>query len=209
MQYLIDGYNLLFRTLRARGSEDLKYERQRLVEELGDKLKIAGIDASLIFDSYHQVGPRERFYQRGLDVHYTDEKQTADDYILEWLRLAKSPQFYTVVTSDRGLARRAAGKGAKVESVEAFKGMLERLYLKKLRAPVDLKPLPSLIKSSPLKIETSEERYERIFEEKLEGVVPVKDVKKEKPQQKIPIKEEEREDDDFERWLRIFENKNS
>lgn len=202
--YLIDGYNLLFRTLRARGSEDLKYERQRLVEELGEKLRISGIDAALIFDSYHQVGPRERFFQSGLDVHYTDEKQTADDYILEWLRLAKRPQDHIVVTSDRGLARSAAGKGTRVQSTEAFKSMLERIYLKKLRAPIILKPLPTLIKASPTKIETSEERYERIFEEKLGEEIPKK-IQKKKLVKKVV--EEQKDDNDFERWLRLFENK--
>jgi predicted RNA-binding protein with PIN domain len=211
MHYLIDGYNLLFRTLRARGSEDLRYERERLVVELGIKLKIAGIDGALIFDSYHQIGPRERFYQQGLDVHYTDEKQTADEYILEWLRLVKRPQDYTVVTSDRGLARRAACKGARVQTVEGFKAMLGKLYLKKLHQPqvMELKPLPTLVKISPEKTETSQERYERIFEERQEGEVPVKEVKKENPRKKIPEKEissEQREEDDFERWLRIFGN---
>lgn len=201
--YLIDGYNLLFRTLRARGSEDLKYERQRLVEELGNKLRTSGIDAALIFDSYHQIGPRERLFQFGLDVHYTDEKQTADDYILEWLHLTKRPQDHIVVTSDRNLARRAASKGARVQTIEAFKAMLERIYLKKLRAPVALKPLPTIIKASPKRIETSEERYERIFEEKLEGAPPKK-MQKKKLVKKVV---EEKKEDDFERWLRIFEDR--
>lgn len=209
MHYLIDGYNLLFRTLRARASEDLRYERERLVIELGNKLKIAGIDAALIFDSHHQIGPRERFFSQGLDIHYTDEKQTADEYILEWLRLIKRPQDYIVVTSDRGLARRAAGKGARVQTVEGFKSALGKLYLKKLRQPVDLKPLPTLAQASPVKSETVLERYERIFEDKLEGKIPVKEVKevkKEKPREKISEKEA-CDEDDFERWLRIFENK--
>lgn len=203
---MIDGYNLLFRTLRARGSEDLKYERERLVEELGNKLKLARIDSALIFDSYHQIGPPERFYQRGLDVHYTDEKQTADDYILEWLRRLARPQDYTVVTSDQGLAKRAANKGARVQSIEAFKAMLNRIYLKKLRAPVAIKPLPTAFQASPTKIETSEERYERIFEEKLKGEDPLPKV--EKPRKKTIKKEkveEKKEEDEFERWLRLFE----
>lgn len=204
MHYLIDGYNLLFRTLRAQGSEDLKYERELLVTKLGNKLKVSGLDAALIFDSYYQIGPRERFFQAGIDVHYTDEKQTADDYILEWLRHAKRPQDHTVVTSDRSLARRAVGSGSRVQTTEAFKAMLERLYAKKLRGPKLVKPLPNLIKASPTHVESLEERYERIFEEKVQEEPPLK--KKEKKLKKT-VKKEQNEEDDFERWLRIFETK--
>lgn len=207
MHYLIDGYNLLFRILRAQGSEDLKYERERLVTKLGNKLKVTRIDAALIFDSYHQIGPRERFFQAGLDVHYTDQKQTADDYILEWLRIVKRPQDYTVVTSDRSLARLAAGKGARIQTAEAFKSMLERIYTKKQHAPMLEKPLPSVVNLSPTHIETLEERYERIFEEKLKKESSVKEIKKEKltTTKTSKKKKEQKEEDDFERWLRLFQ----
>lgn len=218
MHYLIDGYNLLFRTLRGRSGENLKEERNRIAEELGNKLLIAGIEATLIFDSYYQVGPRERFYQFGLDVHYTDEKQTADEYILEGVRHASRPQDYIVVTSDRGLARRAAGKGAKIQTIEAFKSMLQRIYIKKLQ-PIPTSPsLPLLIQPKlATKIESSLERYERLFEVKLEGKeerkgetkkkaqkAPIKKVKKPKEPKEQESPPENQGENDYERWLKAF-----
>lgn len=194
MHYIIDGYNLLFRTTRARESEDLKAERQQIIQELSNKLKIARLDASLIFDAHLKEGLGQQFFVKDLSVYFTDKGETADDYILEVVRQSPNPAIQTVVTSDTHLAWRVRRRGAHSLPVEEFRKTLERIYRKKLS------PSPSAVLLKPLsKKITLEERYEKIFAESAqEEVLP-----KRKKSTHLPKETEILSD--YERWLKAFE----
>ena len=193
MYYIIDGYNLLFRKLHARESENLKVERQKIVQELSKKLKIAGLHASLIFDAHQKEGLSEQFFVEDLRIYFTDEGETADDHIVELIRKSSKPQEQIVVTSDSILAWRTRRRGANSLTVEEFLTTLERIYKKKLNP----KTLPTPLLKPSIKKPSLEEHYEKIFEEKSQ--------RKKIEGKKIEKRETKKPESDYERWLRIFD----
>lgn len=205
MHYLIDGYNLLFRCVKARESEDLKTQREEFVKDIAKKIHAAHLDATLIFDSQYQAGPGDRFSIRDLDIQFTDEGETADDRILAHLKKAKSPKDYTVVSSDGRLAWQARIKGAHSLTVEDFIPYLHRIYKKKIKGKL---PSPPLLKPAmPERQPTQEERYEKIFEEKLETEPLPTSKELSKSYEKRPRKKKVSKPtiSDYERWLKAFE----
>src|ERR1700722_447984 len=104
MHYFIDGYNLLFRVVRALIDEDLQQQREKIIADLSHKISLLNIDATIIFDSYYQKGLRERSFSQSLEVLFTDEGETADECILDELKKCPHPRNEMVVTSDKKLA---------------------------------------------------------------------------------------------------------
>ena len=157
MHYYIDGYNLLFRITNA--GENLQEPRQRIIQDLGKKIIVLNISATLVFDSQYEASPRSFTQIKNFEIHFTDHGETADEYIIEDLKKLADPEKTIVVTSDKKLAWQARRHLAKTESVEEFIGWLNKRYknrLKKLKtlqnAPVQ-KLIPekknTLIISSP------------------------------------------------------------
>jgi hypothetical protein len=114
MPYLLDGNNLigLFRKTSRPSPED----RQALVAELAERLRRTRARAILFFD-----GPAgDRGSSMGALVIRPSSGGSADDAILREIGKARSPGEMTVVTADRGLARRARDAGAAVSTPEEF-----------------------------------------------------------------------------------------
>lgn len=175
MHYIIDGYNLLFR--RFKGVDDLKASRQRIIEELDRKTGVARLNASLVFDAPFQQGEGSRFHFHHLEILFTASGESADDFILNTLRTADSPQRKTIVTSDKQLACHARGLGAKSQTVEEFSKSLLKTYQNRIYREKTTPPLtkPSVLKIGALdSISTSKvplregtfEYYLEIFEQK-------------------------------------------
>src|SRR5262249_46307128 len=136
-----------------------------------------------------------------------DENQTADAFIVESLSRISNPHLCTVVTSDQHLAWHARSAGAKSQPVEEFRKMLNRIYHKKTTQVPKIVPKRAMPTPSQPKIETAQDRYERIFEEKLqESPIASSHRKKKVPRVKKQEKEQKEPQSDFERWLKIFEN---
>lgn len=209
MHYYIDGYNLLFRTVRAADDGDLRTQREKVIVELAAKINIAALDATLVFDSQFKAGPGEILCLESLDIHFTDEGVTADDYIIDSLRRAEHPRSITVVTSDGRLAWRARRKMAQSMPVEEFLALLNRIYRKKKR--LEAEPIPKVVvEVAPVKKKrlTADEKYAAIFEEKLKAAEPMARIPlpegSDRPQKKhVRIDKP----DDMERWLREFEKR--
>lgn len=159
--YLIDGYNWLFRFQNQGRQENLKIERDLLIQELSIKLSMANLEATLVFDAQFTSDPAERHYTRDLAVDYTNVGQTADEYILEYIKHKSRPQDYTIVTSDNQLAWRVRQRRGKSLSILEFKKMLERICEKKQAPKPKPKPTISIDIKKP---ETDFERWRRIFE---------------------------------------------
>jgi predicted RNA-binding protein with PIN domain len=136
MHYYIDGYNLMFRLLRSRG--DLQSQRDHVIRDLNDKISAAGMDASLVFDATFTQDNRTRSHFGNLEILFTDEGETADEYIIDELRHSPTPRRETVVTSDKALARHARDLSAKTESVEDFMCRLNRTHTGKQKKIVSL-----------------------------------------------------------------------
>jgi predicted RNA-binding protein with PIN domain len=202
--YLIDGYNWLFRTLHhAAKEESLKFERERMLHELSLKLNKAKIQATVVFDSQYNPDPAERWLSKGITIYFTDSGQTADDFILEFIKYASNPAQYTIVTSDERLAWRVREKASTMH-IQEFKQMLNRIYTKKQRIKPQIeKPPMKVITPAPRK--TLQDRYEEIFSKNAEE--EPKPGTKNKPLKKKPIESCELISD-FERWKKIFEGEN-
>lgn len=131
MHYFIDGYNLLFRLLH--GSENLQSQREAIIYDLNRKISLVKIDVSIVFDSTFQMGGRTRTHYDQLEILFTAEGETADEYIMDEIKNHAHPQQETVVTSDKKLAWRVRNRSAHTETVEEFILWLNRAYKNKLR----------------------------------------------------------------------------
>lgn len=182
MHYFIDGYNMLFRILHA--GDDLRTQRESLVQDLQCKIHLLKIQATLVFDSHYQPHQGSCSVVDTLEIVFTPEGQTADEYILQQLKELESTAAYTVVTSDKKLAWLCRRRLAKTESIEDFIAALNKRYKNRLRqnkqkaapqnpliAPVETssalsRPLRPLIRdSAPLAKETKNEPKKVLLEE--------------------------------------------
>lgn len=231
MHYIIDGYNLLFR-IRYNG-EDLHKERQSIIQEFTRIIGLLEIDATIVFDAAYQLGDSTRSHIHNVEIVYTSEGESADDYIVQEIRTSPTPRQETVVTSDKTLAWRSRRKGAKTETIEEFTSWLHQRYKNKLKQkkkekvvqkqdlklaqPIARKASPTETKpSKKATIEECLDYYQNIFEAEYEKV---KEPEKPKPKELNSIKptykktvrpkksEEESQLDEMNRWLTIFEKK--
>lgn len=190
MHYFIDGYNMLFRLLH--GSDDLQSQRQAFIYDLNKKISLINLDVSIVFDSTFQIGGRSRTHYDALEILYSAEGETADEYILDELKNSLHPQQETVVTSDKRLAWKARNRSAHTESVEEFILWLNRAYKNKLRqlkkgkqAPLSAasppSPLPitrSLIPAKDASLEAYHDYYTQIFESEWQEIQKKEEMRK-------------------------------
>lgn len=199
MHYLIDGYNLFFRTTRGEEGSHFQTEREKIIHYLSEQLEIAKLQATLVFDAAWQEGPSQTKIKGSLEIHYTESGESADDWIVSEVKRSALPIEVTVVTSDRNLAWRSRNKGAQTIHVEDFMKFVRRLVIKKSRAaPPKATPSPRVVHPKPL---TDIERYEQAFTQEPE--VPKEQGKKPKRKE---IKPFEPALTDYERWLKAFED---
>ena len=233
MHYFIDGYNLLFRLLH--NNNDLQSQREAIIHDLNRKIALTKINASIVFDSTFQIGERTRSHYDQLEILFTAEGETADEYILEEIKNCLHPQQETVVTSDKELAWRVRNRSAHTETVEDFIPWLNRLYKNKLhqlkRGKLELPSLPINPQTTPRSLPPPQEApleayadyYAQIFEaewqemlKKEKASTPVNSSLQRKASRKpkqrpdpfvSPKTPEERAATEEERWLKIFEKR--
>jgi hypothetical protein len=111
LPYLLDGNNLIGRERRGPGSGE---DRDALVREVSDRLRSTQARVILFFD-----GAGDPVSLGSLSVRYAGAG-TADDAILREVAQSARPQEITVVTEDRGLARRARDGGARTSEPRDF-----------------------------------------------------------------------------------------
>ena len=131
MHYYIDGYNLLFRVLRA--GDDLQKQRQEITADIGKKVTLLELEATLVFDSHYQKDGYVRSHLNSLEIVFTAMGETADELILQELKESAHPSQHTVVTSDKKLANLCRLRQAKTESIDEFLGWLNKRYKNKQR----------------------------------------------------------------------------
>ncbi len=138
MQYLVDGYNLLFKEAWARSSSSLEGARKALIKELDLLASQLNLSITVVFDAPFQSEELKRGHFNSLEIIFTARGQTADDYLVEATRhLGKKAH---VVTSDRGLRARVKAMHAEVEGVHEFLVHLRKKSRNKL-AKSQQKPL--------------------------------------------------------------------
>jgi len=145
MHYYIDGYNLLF-ALFGTGSNDLKSQRERLIHDLNTKIEFLALDISVVFDSHFCPGEGSRGHYHHLEILYTPQNITADDFIINQIKRSSNSTKDILVTNDKPLASRARDLLAGTQTLEHFLNWLDRRYSNKRHTK--LKPT----KSNPIKI---------------------------------------------------------
>ncbi len=130
MHYLVDAYNLLFRTLKKRGS--LEKSRQLLIEELNEIISQLNLHVTLVFDGAEEHLPLPtRGHFDAIEIIYTSKNQTADEYIYGEITHARTPAQMTVVTNDRELSGRCHQNRAKTMTIDEFLHFLKKKKTKK------------------------------------------------------------------------------
>lgn len=230
MHYFIDGYNLMFRVLRA--GNDLQKQREFIVSDLNEKAQVLNLDVTVVFDAQYQSGEESRSHYQSLEICFTNQNETADEYILKNIKASPSPQNETVVTSDNKLAWGVRRLLAKTESIKQFMSWLNKRYENRLeknrQEPKELTQ-KKLSRPNSTSKENSEKElvppqpgntaantfdyYLYQFEKKFRETASKgqknqpKSEKKNKNSKKP--KPEQSQESDIERWQRIFEEKNS
>ena len=141
MHYYVDGYNVLFRLLHA--GDNLKEQREQFIEYFKKKVQALNLQVTLVFDSQHHPGESSRAFQGVLEIAFTSNGQTADEYILGKIDAEQD----VVVTSDKKLAWEARTHFVKTETVEEFFSWLNKRYKNKIKRAKEAK-----IREEPLKV---------------------------------------------------------
>lgn len=213
MLYYIDGYNLIFRTLTA--GDTLKDRRDLLIKELSDKTELLKLNTVLVFDSQYQSTEATRNHYKNLEIHYSNEGETADDYIVSQIKRAADRKSITVVTSDLKLAWRVRRENALTLTAEEYLSSIRRRFKNKceqIRQELAVPPpqkiqLPKLIQE-PIKPQKEfKPRQEADVEYYLEkfGGKEEKEGEKDVGQKLNKDSNVKKYESDFDRWLREFE----
>lgn len=158
MQYLVDGYNLLF--FLSGPIKDIRKKREALLSALEDLLSNITVPTTVIFEGKHQADEESgRVQFPHFLVIFTPKGKSADDYILDYLSHTFYPGEYTVVSSDKRLCAQARALGAQTKDLSEFLTFLERKELKAMK-----------IKEEKQTKETKKnfERLLKIFEQRFE-----------------------------------------
>lgn len=155
MRYLIDGYNFFFRLKYL--SSSLQEGREHFIQLLNQKCAKNNLLAIVVFDSDFE-NAREYASTKALshlEVRYSPQHKTADDYIVEHLKFVKHPSQWTLVSSDNALRFQCQDLGTRLLTVEEF---FHKYFYKKTDDTSSLKP--AMENSKDL------ERLLKIFEDK-------------------------------------------
>lgn len=125
MQYLVDGYNLLF--FLSGPIKDIRKKREALLSALEDLLSNISVPTTVIFEGKHQADEESgRVQFPHFLVIFAPKGKSADDYILEFLSYTFYPAEFTVVSSDLKLCSQARNLGAQTKDLSEFLSFLER-----------------------------------------------------------------------------------
>lgn len=156
MRYLIDGYNFLFRT--AQSGRTLQNRREELIQRLIQYTAKRRERVTLVFDAPMQADEESRSHLENLEIVYTAQGQSADEYMLHVLQIVSNPLAIVVVTSDRRLARMVHSCRGKTLEIEEFLSRME-----KHQASLRKKPL-SAIPDSEM------DRWLQLFEKRMQDL---------------------------------------
>ena len=133
---LVDGYNIIFawEELRQLGETSIEAARDKLSDILCNYQGYIGCTVILVFDAYKVEGhKREVIQYHNIYVVYTEEAETADQYIEKTVREIGRKHQVTVATSDALEQMIIMGQGAFRMSAKGLREEVE-MALKEMRA---------------------------------------------------------------------------
>lgn len=119
MLHIIDGYNLLFfLEIKSKTLKDARdYVINYIKEVFRDKKGVC-----VVFDGKQEKGLGfSRIYSDKLEIIYTIDGMSADEYIIEWFQQKKASSKIFVYTHDLGLKRQLSEFSAHVVDFEQLK----------------------------------------------------------------------------------------
>jgi len=112
---IVDGYNVIgaWPDLRVLRDDRLDEARDLLIDAIADYQGYSGVKCIIVFDAYNVPGLGRRYNLRKVEVHYTKEKETADECIERLVKqLTRRRRQIYVATSDFTEQNVAFGSGA-------------------------------------------------------------------------------------------------
>lgn len=121
---LVDGYNIInaWPDLIKAQEISLDNARESLIDMMAELGQITGEKVIIVFDSYLKKGAiRQYYFRKGIEIVYTQELETADNYIERIVSKAEKNDFYKVASSDGIIQSIVFGKGASRISAKELK----------------------------------------------------------------------------------------
>lgn len=101
---IVDGYNLIGanQELHKESFQSLEIPREKVLGALAEYQSVANYEIICVFDAYEVRSQESLFDFHGVEVVYTKEKETADEYIERFVHDHYHPHLceISVVTSD-------------------------------------------------------------------------------------------------------------
>lgn len=125
---LVDGYNIIHRwdSLKGLVNDNMLGARMKLLDIMSNYQAIRNTEVVVVFDAYHVPGDQPRIdkYQN-INVVYTKEAETADQYIAKFTNENVSTMNITVATSDFMVQLIIRGAGAVLMSATELEKEIE------------------------------------------------------------------------------------
>lgn len=112
---IVDGYNIIGAWPELQHLKDIELEeaREKLIEMISNYQAYSGMKTIIVFDAHQVPGRGGKYEQRGIDIWFTKEKETADEVIERLVaELNSRRRRIFVATSDLVEQHVIFGKGA-------------------------------------------------------------------------------------------------
>ena len=132
---IIDGYNILNAWEKYKLFLKLSFEnaRQELIYDMGEYSKLVGIDLLLVFDAYKINFKGSSEIIKGIEVIYTKQNETADQYIEKKLDEMGRKILVSVGTDDTLIQKLVTQRGGNVLTAKELLYRYENLKNKSNR----------------------------------------------------------------------------
>ena len=132
---IIDGYNILNAWEKYKPFLKLSFEnaRQELIYDMGEYSKLVGIDLLLVFDAYKINFKGSSEIIKGIEVVYTKQNETADQYIEKKLDEMGRKILVSVGTDDTLIQKLVTQRGGNVLTAKELLYRYENLKNKSNR----------------------------------------------------------------------------
>lgn len=158
---LVDGYNIIFSwsELAAIAKQDLEAARKELLDQLSHYKALVKTNIMVVFDAYRVEGRTAHIEDYGnIQVVYTAEAQTADQYIEKYARSQRHLYRITVATSDGLQQVIIRGAGCELLSARDLEADVKQA-LSQMRSNIAKSPIS---KFNTLESQLDEESIERL-----------------------------------------------
>ncbi|MDO5649044.1 MAG: TetM/TetW/TetO/TetS family tetracycline resistance ribosomal protection protein [Gallicola sp.] len=146
---IVDGYNMIhsWEELKGLPKEDLEVSRNKLLDILSNYQGLTHKKIMIVFDAYRVKGRVHRENRGSIEVVYTKEGETADQFIERYIREIGRDTLVRVATSDATEQVVVRGAGGLIVSANDFRTEVITTYEQALE---DFKDNHPIVPNNPL-----------------------------------------------------------